>query len=100
MVDALADMVSEAIRYWLYTHGEGSSLWEEFCPKGIMASGWGCIGDLRNFDSKDTMKQNMKKLHGHPLSYMNSAHATWQFASETKIGDIVFAKRNVARLLV
>lgn len=98
-VDALADTASDAIRYWLYTPGEGSSLWEEFYKKGIMAIGWGFIGDLRNFDSKDAMKQKMKELHDPSLSYMNSAHATWQFANEIKVGDIVFAKKGRGQII-
>ena len=99
VVDALADTASETIRYWLYTPGEGSSLWEEFYQKGIMAIGWGYIGDLRNFDSKDAMKQKMKELHDPSLSYMNSAHATWQFANEIKVGDIVFAKKGRSQII-
>jgi len=99
VVDALADTASEAIRYWLYTPGEGSSLWEEFYEKGIMAIGWGYIGDLRSFDSKDAMKQKMKELHDPSLSYMNSAHATWQFANEIKVGDIVFAKKGRGQII-
>ena len=98
-VDALADTASETIRYWLYTPGEGSSLWDEFYKKGIMAIGWGYIGDLRNFDSKDAMKQKMKELHDPSLSYMNSAHATWQFANEIKVGDIVFAKKGRGQII-
>jgi len=99
MVDALADTTSEAIRYWLYTPGEGSSLWEEFYQRGIMAIGWGFIGDLRNFDSKDAMKQKMRELHDPSLSYMNSAHATWQFVNEIKVGDIIFAKKGRSQII-
>ena len=99
VVDALSDTASETIRYWLYTPGEGSSLWEEFYQKGIMAIGWGYIGDLRNYDSKDAMKQKMKELHDPSLSYMNSAHATWQFANEIKVGDIVFAKKGRSQII-
>ena len=99
VVDTLSDTASETIRYWLYTPGEGSSLWEEFYQKGIMAIGWGYIGDLRNYDSKDAMKQKMKELHDPSLSYMNSAHATWQFANEIKVGDIVFAKKGRSQII-
>ena len=99
MVDALADTTSEALRYWLYTPGEGSSLWEEFYKKGIMAIGWGFIGDLRNFESKDAMKQKMRELHDPSLSYMNSAHATWQFVNEIKVGDIIFAKKGRSQII-
>lgn len=98
-VDTLADTNVESTRYWLYTPGEGSSLWEEFYRKGIMAIGWGYIGDLRNFDSKDSMKQKMKEMHDPNLSYMNSAHATWQFANEIKVGDVIFVKKGRSQVI-
>ena len=92
-VDALADAKEDTVRYWLYAPGEGSELWEEFYKKGIMAIGWDYIGDLSLFESKSDMKQKMKALNDPNLTYMNAAHATWQFAKEIKVGDIVFVKK-------
>jgi len=91
--DTLADIKNDTVRYWLYTPGKNAAQWDEYYSKGIMAIGWGYIGDLRLFSSKDEMKARMKEMHDANLSYMNSAHATWQFANEMKIGDIVFVKR-------
>ena len=92
-VDALADSNSDTIRYWLYAPGEGSTMWEYFSTHGSMGIGWAKIGDLRNFSSKEEMKQKMKEVYDPTRSYMNAAHATWQFANEMKIGDIVFVKK-------
>lgn len=58
-----------------------------------MLLGWGEIGDLGIFSSKDEMKQQMKQEYGDSSSYKNSAHATWQFVHDIKVGDIVFAKK-------
>ncbi len=98
-VDALADEKTDSVRYWLYTPGEGSLMWEEFYKKGIMAIGWEFIGDLRNFKSKDAMKQRMKELDEPSLSYLHAAHATWQFANDIKIGDIIFAKKGRSSII-
>lgn len=73
--------------------GNGADKWEEFYQKGIMAIGWGEIGDLKQFSSKEAMKEQMKAVYGQNLSYRNAAHATWQFANEMKPGDIVFVKK-------
>lgn len=67
-------------------------MWDEFYNAGIMAIGWGEIGDLRGFDSKDAMKAKMKDVFDPSLSYKNVAHATWQFANEMKVGDVIFVK--------
>ena len=73
--DTLADDV-DTVHYWIYAPGEGSCMWDEFYNAGIMAIGWGEIGDLREFDSKDAMKVKMKETFDEKLSYKNAAHAT------------------------
>lgn len=96
---ALADNDIETVHYWIYSPGEGSSMWDEFYNAGIMAIGWGKIGDLKAFDTKDAMKAKMKEIYDPSLSYKNAAHATWQFANEMKAGDIVFVKKGMYQLV-
>ena len=64
-----------------------------------MAIGWGEIGDLKAFESKDAMKAKMKEIIDPTLSYKNAAHATWQFANEMKVGDIIFVKKGMYQLV-
>lgn len=97
--DALADEDVHTVRYWLYAPGEGSCMWDEFYTSGIMAIAWGEIGDLSTFDSKDAMKIKMREVIDESLSYKNAAHATWQFANEMKIGDIVFVKKGMHQII-
>ena len=92
-VDALADTREDSVRYWLYAPGEGSAMWDDFYSNSEMGIGWAEIGDLRAFDSKEDMKQKMKDTYDPTLSYMNAAHATWQFANEIKVGDVIFVKK-------
>ena len=91
--DALADNDVDTVRYWLYAPGQGADKWEECYRNGYMLLGWGEIGDLGVFSSKDEMKQQMKQEYGDSSSYKNSAHATWQFVYDIKIGDVVFVKK-------
>lgn len=92
-VAAIADEDVDTVCYWIYSPGEGSSMWEEFYSSEIMAIGWGGIGDLKAYDTKDAMKARMREMYDAGLSYKNAAHATWQFANEMKIGDVVFVKK-------
>lgn len=96
---ALADDDVDTVHYWIYSPGENSSMWSEFYKAGIMAIGWGEIGDLKAFDSKDAMKAKMKEVIDPSLSYKNAAHATWQFANEMKVGDIIFVKKGMYQLV-
>ena len=92
---AVADEDIETKRYWIYSPGDGASIWDECYKNGFMAIGWDEIGDLTAYSSKDEMKQAMKEDIDPSKSYMNAAHATWQFVNEMKPGDIVFAKKGM-----
>lgn len=96
---AIADENVDTIHYWLYSPGDNAMMWDEFYKAEIMAIGWGEIGDLGVFSSKEEMKQKMKVRIDPTRSYKNAAHATWQFAYEMKPGDIVFVKRGMHLLV-
>lgn len=83
---ALADEDVETIHYWIYSPGDGATIWDECYNNGIMAIGWDPIGDLSAYISKDEMKQAMKEKIDPFKPYKNDAHATWQFANEMKPG--------------
>lgn len=91
--DALSDSDVDTVHYWIYAPGQNADKWEECYKNGYMLLGWGEIGDLGVFSSKDEMKQQMKKEYGDSSSYKNSAHATWQFVHDIKIGDVVYVKK-------
>ena len=91
----LANRGIDTVHYWLYSPGNNACMWDEFRRKGIMAIGWGEIGDPNEFATKDEIKQKMKACFGEGKSYKNAAHAVWQFLHEMKPGDIVFVKKGM-----
>lgn len=97
--DTLAQEGSNSISYWLYSPGENAEKWDEYYNAGIMAIGWGEIGDLQNFNSKDEMKQSMKEHFEPNKSYKNAGHATWQFVHNIKPGDVVFVKKGMHSII-
>lgn len=97
--ETMADEGIVSVHYWIYAPGDNACKWNEFYDEGIMAIGWGEIGDLSEFTTKDEMKQKMKEFYGQEYSYKNAAHATWQFANEIKKGDIVFAKKGMHQII-
>jgi len=95
----LADEEVRPVHYWLYAPGDNASKWDEFYEAGIMAIGWGDLGDLSEYSSKLDMQMKMKELYGQQSSHKNNVHATWQFANEIKKGDIIFVKKGVSLLI-
>lgn len=88
-----------AIRYWLYAAGDGSVNWEKDYSEGIMAIGWGNMGDLTAYASKEEMRSKLQELYGESGSYKNQVLATWQFVNELKPGDVVFVKKGRKEIL-
>ena len=78
---------------WMFSPGEGAHLWDECLNKGIMAIGWEELGDLSQYESREAMRDQMRQEYGLEGSYMNASLATWEFANEIQVGDIVFAKK-------
>jgi MoxR-like ATPase len=91
--------VPDKKRYWMYAPGEGSRMWEEFYSKEIMGVGWDGLGDLTKYSTKEAMKAKMKETYGEEFSYKNAGHLTWQFANEMKIGDIIFVKKGLKKII-
>ncbi len=96
---AIVEEDANAVHYWLYAPGRGGEKWEEFYKQGIMAIGWGEIGDLSQFTDKNQMKAKMKETYDPNRPYKNDAHATWQFAKEMKVGDVIFVKKGMHQII-
>ncbi len=92
---AVADEDVSTTHYWLYSPGNGANYWDEFYNDEIIAIGWEEIGNLSNYANKNEMKKAMREKYDPSKPYKNDAHATWQFANEMKVGDIVFVKKGL-----
>ena len=85
--------------YWIYSPGDNASMWDEFYKSGIMGIGWDDVTDLKGFSSKEKIKEYMKKVYDPSYSYKNNAHCLWQFANEIKVGDVIFVKKGMHKII-
>ena len=92
------DGVSET-RYWLISPGHNAFKWDEFRERGIISVGWGELGDLSRYDSKDGIRRALKEVYGGEGSKKNDTAALWDFANSIKPGDIVYAKKGQSIVL-
>lgn len=84
---------------WSYAPGEDGRKWDELRENGIMAIGWDEIGDLKEYKSKEEIKNELRQVYGTESNYMNDGLALWQFCNEIQIGDRIFAKAGSKTLL-
>lgn len=94
-----ADKDVNEIQYWIYSPGDNACMWDDFQKDGIMAVGWNKVTDLKDFSSKEDIKNFMKQVYDPSYSYKNNAHCLWQFANEINVGDIVFAKKGMHKII-
>ena len=78
------------LRYWLFDH---QNSWNVFYDEGIMGMNFEALGDLSQYASKEEMKDRLRREVDPSKSYRNYAHASWQFANEINVNDIVFVKK-------
>lgn len=86
-------------KYWLYSPGNSASKWDIYKDKGIIGIGWGRIGSLKNFSYKDEIKNEIQKVYTERDNGKNDLLAIWQFANEMQVGDIVFVKKGLHKLV-
>jgi 5-methylcytosine-specific restriction protein B len=91
---------SDGVHYWLLAPGAGAHMWEQFNKNGIAAIGWGEMGDLMAYSSRDSMAEMLTKKF--PDNKGNNRHNTlalWNFSRDIKKGDIIIAKKGTTDYL-
>ena len=92
------DVGPKSPRYWAYAPGQGAEHWEKFYRDGILAIGWGRTGDLNQYGDKEALRKRMQELWPGP-SQVHQARACWDFANVMEVGDIVFAKQGIKKIV-
>lgn len=90
--NVLGDSMVPAKRYWSYRPGSGAEKWQECLQTSLMLIGYGRIGDVAKYDSKDDIQRAL------PDDYelvskepKNIARELWRFVHDMNPGDTVVA---------
>lgn len=86
-------------KYWLYAPGENAHKWDEFYELGIMALGWDELEDIRQYNSREEIKEALVAAYGGEGSKKNDVSANYDFVNTINIGDIIIAKKGRGELL-
>ncbi len=87
------------ISYWIYSPGNNATKWDEFFEKGIMAIGWGELGDLSEYNSQKEIADALKKHEQTSGSKKNDSKACFDFVHTVRQGDIIIPKRGIVAYL-
>ena len=87
----VSDQSESGGRYWLMALGEESRHWDSCHAERIAFIGWDDVGDLRQYKSKDQLKEHGLGMH--------EALACWEFCHVMKPGDMIFVKKGTTFVL-
>ena len=91
---------NENKRYWMYAPGEKASKWQRCKEQDIICIGWDALGDLSTMDSLEECREELKRAYNKPdSSFMNNGLAVWEFSHVMQIGDVVYAKQGVNKII-
>lgn len=86
-------------RFWIYSPGRNASKWDLFSKQGLMGIGWEELGDLSSYDARNDMRDMMQEVYEPDKSYTMDSLATWEFANSIHVGDTVYAKRGMHKIV-
>lgn len=93
------DEIDKSINYWVISPGENSRLWDQFLVNNIIALGWDYLGDLGDYDSKESVERKMTEQRADGVRPTNDTKAVWDFYRGIQTGDTVYVKEGVKKIL-
>lgn len=93
------DYGSDKRRYWIIAPGEGASQWEQFYNDGTIGIGWGKVIDLRKFNDRDAVREEMLRVYPDNESHFMNSLAMWEFSHVMQPGDILIPKKGISKYI-
>ena len=85
-------------RVWWLSAGTGGLLWSDFFRRNIAVLSHGDLGDLSEYESRESMTRDLIELGQGPRPW-NRSLALWQFSREVKVKDVIVAHSGGSRIL-
>ena len=80
--------------------GEKAKYWDDCVREGYICVGWGGVGDLTQFDTKEAFRERFEELNykGHLAQARRKGNELWTLR-ELEPGDLVVANRGISHVL-
>lgn len=84
---------------WAIGAAAGAARWPNFLETETIAIGWDELGDLRAFGSHDEIREAIRETYERDQNPINDSLACFQFCREMEVGDEVYVKQGLNRIL-
>jgi len=80
--------------YWILSAGKDGELWPAFWTEHRIAIGWPALGDLREYNNYEALREAMARHHpGESVSTLGQwAGAVWRFYRDLQKDELVFIR--------
>ena len=80
--------------------GHDAKYWDDCLSGGYICVGWDDVGDLRDYESKDSYLERFRKVHplGSPSKSTEKANEVWRLI-ELRPGDLIVANKGTSQIL-
>lgn len=95
----IGDSDVKTTRYWLMSAGLNAKWWNDFYTNNIVAIGFKGTGDLNQYGNKEEINRKFQKIYNDKTNHKNNAHACWQFVHDMQIGDVIFVKNGMNKIM-
>lgn len=85
-------------RAWICSFDSRSARWEEFYDEGVMAMGWGDVGDMTDRTDEE-IGAAVNAIYNDDKNHFNAVKACIDFSRNIKPGDRIFVKRGLYDIL-
>lgn len=84
------------VAFWKIAPGERASEWSDCLAGGYICIGWDGIGDISQYDDRQSLKKAM--VAENPKDNMKQVSQVWNFKNMEK-GDVVVANRGISSIV-
>lgn len=85
--------LAQVRRAWMYAPGEKAAYWDEFYEEGVMALGWNNLGDFKDYQTIQDVRQALNRIAVNGKDQAKNARMCFDFTFTMQPGDIVYVKR-------
>jgi len=86
-------------QYWLYAPGEDAANFRTCLTSRIMIMEYPELGNYAQYHSINDIRQAAKVTYDNSKSYINVGLMLWNFQHVMQVGDIIFAKRGMRKVI-
>ena len=87
------------VKRWVISPGKQARFWPQCLEDGTITVGWEDVGDLSLFANRESLQQTMTDVYEGDSKQTNNSLTLWDFSHSIQVGDVVYAKQGMSRIL-